>query len=66
MQYWMFGAVRKGPPIDRRCRVVDPSFQLADDRLDESIHHAAAGGADGVNIFMYQGETVLRPESFAR
>jgi len=31
-----------------------PIIQLADDSLDESMQQAAAGGADGVNFFVYQ------------
>jgi hypothetical protein len=43
-----------------------PIIQLKDECLDESMQQAAAGGADGVNFFVYQDDTQLRPASFAR
>jgi hypothetical protein len=50
--------------IDDAGRLI-PIIQLVDERLDESIQQAASGGADGVNFFVYQDDTQLRPASFA-
>ena len=43
-----------------------PIIQLADDSLDESMQQAAAGGADGVNFFVYQDAVMASQQESLR